>query len=339
VWSANDRWLLAWGLEPDDEVVTRLRVVMYDVPSFDLNTTSSITKFIHDVTVHVWSVVFLPGDEILAMSCANSTGVNVLMFLDLHDGSVIKETPQGTESLYSLAMDGDDLVAVADDAGILTFSAPDWGATASGHHLEGRLQTFDVHNASGWVFTDDEYNLTMFGGEPRELTFRGDSGIRPLFGASWTRTREGDLVIAVHRTLGEGTNLQLWQTMDRPGLPGMRMLGQVNSSKWFVQMEADPAFPGLMAVSFHDGTFALYHMNVTPYPPPPEEISGLDIGPIDEPPNGNGDDRNDTDGGDDSWGSKWSDIFPLVLVIVLVAMVAVYVVLRLRSPEDGSGDG
>ncbi len=340
VWSANDRWLLAWGMEPDPDLVTVMRVLLYDVPSFNVNSTSSITDYINSVTTYIWTAVFLPGDDILVMFCGNMTGENVIMFLDLHDGSIIKEVPLGTEFISCLEMDGDELVAVGNNLAPLTFSPPDWDMNVSNFQLDERFLTFDVHNASGWVVTDNQYNLTIYSGSPREMTFRGDTFERGILVATWTRTREGDLVFVVHRISGEGTNLQLWQTVDRPGLPGRRMLGQVNSSKTFVQMEADPAFPGLMAVSFADSTFALYHMNVTPYPPPPEEISGLDIGPIDKPPDDNGGNvTNGTNGGDDGWGSSWSDLFPLVLVIVLVAMVAVYVLLRLRSPENGGSDG
>ncbi len=337
-WSANDQWLLGWGIVPDPEVTWSMRAILFDVPTFDVNTTSLIPEYILNVTYNIWSAVFLPGDDILAMSCGNiTTGENVILFLDLHDGSVVKEVPQGTEEIYDLKMDGDDLVAVGYNAIPMTFSPPDWELVDSGFRLDESYKTFDAHNASGWAVADNEYNLTIYNGTPRELAFRGDTGIRPIFGATWTRFREGDLVIAIHRVLAEGTNLQLWQTVDRPGLPGMRMLGQVNSSKSFVQMEADPAFLGLMAVSFSDGTFALYHMNVTPYPPPPEEISGLDIGPIDEPPNGNGGDGNGTDGGDDSWGSNWSNLFPVLLLVALVALVAGYVWLRSSLLRGDSG--
>ena len=341
-WSANDRWLLAWGMEPEDPVGDRMRLLMYDVPSFDLNTTSSIPGYVLNVTGLIWSAVFLPGDDILAMSCGNLTSEDVIILLDLHDGSVIQETLQASELHYdSLVSDGDNLVVLADYSRASTYSPPDWDVNRSGVDLGNMFQTFDVHNGSGWVVADYDYNLTIFSGSPREMTFRGVTFERPIMGAAWTRTREGDLVLAVHRIMGEGTNLQLWQTVDRPDLPGMRMLAQVNSSKVVVQMAADPAFPGLMAVSFSDGTFALYHLNVTPYPPPPEEISGMDIGPINEWDNGGDTNGTGGDGGDGDrlWGSGMSDLFAVLIAVALAALVAVYVWLRLRMPEDGGSGG
>ena len=57
------------------------------------------------------------------------------------------------------------------------------------------------------------------------------------------------------------------------------MISELNSSHNVKQIEADPAFPGLMAVSFDDGTLALYHLNLTPYPDPPEELGHQSLHP------------------------------------------------------------
>ena len=100
-------------------------------------------------------------------------------------------------------------------------------------------------------------------------------------------------------------------------------------------MEADPAFPGIILASFDDGTIALYHFNLTPYPPPPEELSGLNIGPIypinTDDGTGNGD-------GDLPWGSSIDWLFPILLVVMIGSLLALLVLLRVRAgreEEDG----
>ena len=111
------------------------------------------------------------------------------------------------------------------------------------------------------------------------------------------------------------------------------MLSELNSTRTVKQVEADPAFPGVMAVLFTDGTLALYHLNLTPYPPPPEELGGLSIDPRIPPP----EDGNGTGGSDDGWGTDLDRLFPVFLVAAIVVLVAVLVLLRSREGDDKDG--
>jgi hypothetical protein len=107
----------------------------------------------------------------------------------------------------------------------------------------------------------------------------------------------------------------------------------LNTSKTVSMVARDPAYPGLVAAGFTDGTFGLYHLNLTTYPPPPEEIGGEDIGPIDDV-NGNGNGN-----GEIPWGSAAADYFVIVLFVALAFLSSAYLWLRSRGPgSDEEGE-
>ncbi|NOQ53234.1 MAG: hypothetical protein GQ558_01365, partial [Thermoplasmata archaeon] len=120
-----------------------------------------------------------------------------------------------------------------------------------------------------------------------------------------------------------------WQTRDRPGLEGVQAISQINTTKLCVFLAADPANPGLFAAGFVDGTFALYSLNLTPYPPPPEELAGEDIGPI----NGTG---NQGNGGIEP--QTLADFAYIIGIVVVIALLLVLLVWLKRGEDEEEED-
>ena len=328
-WSSTDRWLIYWGtfIKPEGRTFV---VQAYDVPSFD-KSTSFDTQKVTEVTHAIWDMLFLPGDEVLAMCCAHASTNYVVMLLDLDTGEMLSEVilPGGR---YDMSWDGDNIVLASDQGGIWTLSPPygEFNRTRMGPDVFSKMVS--VNGSSGWCHVGWQYNISVMTGTPREevLTFE----MKPDYPmcAAWTSV-PGDFVLGSAKW-SKGSSLQLWRLEagedgDWRSVGGARLITELNSSRIVKQIEADPAFPGLMAVSFDDGTLALYHLNLTPYPAVPEELEGLHIDPYVPPP----DDGNGNDNGI-QWGSDWDWVFPVALVSTIVALLAVLVILRGRTESE-----
>ena len=85
------------------------------------------------------------------------------------------------------------------------------------------------------------------------------------------------------------------------------------------------AHPGLFPPGLTDGTIALYSLNLTPYPPPPEELAGDDIGPINGTVNqGNGGVEPQT----------LADFAYLIGIVVVIALLLVLLIWLKRGEEE-----
>jgi len=193
------------------------------------------------------------------------------------------------------------------------------------------IDAWDVNATGGWAFMGSESNVSVWNGTPREPAFTWDVWPYDPRGITWANGHEGDLVIGYLRPAA-GTSLQLWR---RGGPPpgeewrfrdGYVMVSELNTSRDLVQLEADPAYPGMVAASFLDGTFALYYLNVTPYPLPPDDLEGLDTGPIYPLDDGSG-----GDGSDLPWGSSNDWVFPVALVAAIALLGGLLLLLRFRE--------
>ncbi len=334
-WSSTGRWLVYWGYPGPDWSELVLRA--YDVPSFN-DSTSFDAQLVLNVTNTLWDMLFLPGDRVLALSCYNDTGQQVVMLLDLGTGEVLSEVlgPEGT-SLTDLMWDGENMVALSMSGRFWTLSPPYGSYNRTGVGPSAPPRDVSVNASSGWCHLDQDCNVTVMNGTPREEVL-GFEMVPDLPNCiAWTGV-PGDFVVGAIRWFS-GSSLQLWrlgagEEGDWRSVGGARLMTELNSSRTVKQIEADPAFPGLMAVSFDDGTLALYHLNLTPYPAPPEELGGLDIDPYIPPPDDG--DGNETDGNDSrDWGSYWDWVFPVVLAVLLVVLVAAAVVLRVLIGREG----
>jgi len=336
-WSNSDSWLLVWGFQgtvDDPKMVLRA----YDAPDFTKSTNLDV-DMITNVAFLVWSMEFLPGDRSLVMAGVDWDGELVIITLDLTNGEVISKVPMIGDVFMDLVPDGDDLVAVSELGSVWRLSPPDWDPVlviaGSGSMLAG----WDINGSSGWSIIAPDYNISVWNGTPREEVIRWRIFPQDPGDLAWANGNEGDLVLG-HRRQWGGSSIQLW----RPGRhgdaewrfrDGLTMMTEINTSRHLVQMEADPAFPGIVLVSFEDGTIALYHLNLTPYPPPPEELTGLNIGPIYPVET---DDGTGNGGVDPPWGSSTDWLLPVLLVLGIGALLALLVVLRKmggREEEDG----
>jgi hypothetical protein len=256
----------------------------------------------------------------------------MVMLIDLSTGEVLSVNPLSEKGWFQMAWDGDDIVVTSDEGGIWTLSPPYKGFFQSRTWPDVPMTTLSANGSSGWCHIDLWRNVTVMNGTPREEVLAFDMTPGWPVSAAWTGV-PGDLVLGSMRYHG-GSTLQLWRLGGGEddgwrSVGGAWMVTGLNSSRIVKQVEADPAFPGLVAVLFEDGTLALYHLNLTPYPAAPEELGGLPIDPYIPPP----DDVNGTDGL--PWGSEWDWVFPVALATVLVVVMAVAVVLRARR---GSGE-
>ena len=322
-WSSTDSYLVVWG-EP--KTIDGTMTMVYDVPSFKKSKDLDL-EWIGDHIDSVMSVEFLPGDDILAVGGTVGATQAIVIF-DLNKKKVLAEHRfPDYEDLIEIHRDGEDLLAMTFDGIIITFSPPDWHIDRTGISVHGYVSSSDVHGDFGWLAITDYQNLSIFTGDPREpiLEIRDHPGV--MHAVAWTLL-DGDLVIAVERPAG-GTSIQLWQTRDRPGLEGVQPISQVNTTKLCVFLAGDPANPGLIAAGFADGTFALYSLNLTPYPPPPEELAGEDIGPI----NGTG---NQGNGGVEP--QTLADFAYLIGIVVVIALLLVLLVWLKRGEDEEEED-
>jgi WD40 repeat protein len=322
-WSMTDRYLVAWG-EPDS--VDGPLTMVYDVPSFKKSKELDlgwIGDHIHVIT----SMEFLSGDDILAVG-GSVADENAILVFDLEKKKVLAEHRfRGGEPVVDLHLDGEDLLAITFDGVMRTLSPPDWRIDRTGISIHGTLSSSDAHGDSGWLAIGEYQNLSIFTGDPREpiVEIQGDEGT--MYAVAWTLV-DGDLVFAVERPHG-GTSIQLWQTRDRPGLEGVQAISQINTTKTVVDLAADPAHPGLFAAGFVDGTFALYSLNLTPYPPPPEELAGEDIGPI----NGTG-----NQGNGEVEPQTLADFAYIIGIVVVIALLLVLLVWLKRGEDEEEED-
>jgi hypothetical protein len=330
-WSNSDSWLLIWGyLGTDDDAKLVLRA--YDAPELKKSTTFDV-EVITNVTSYLWSMEFLPGDRSLVMSGVDLEGELVIITLDLTNGEIISKVPMVGDAFLDLVPDGDDLVAVAEAGTIWRLSPPDWAPVRVGPIPEGAPSEWDVNGSSGWCFVGPGYNVSLWNGTPREEIIKWGMLPHDPEDFVWANGNEGDMVLGYNRRWA-GSSIQLW----RPGRhgdtewrfqDGLTMMTEINTSRNLVQLEADPAFPGIILASFDDGTIALYHLNLTPYPPPPEELTGLNLGPIYPIEDDSG-----GDGDDIPWGSGADWLFPLVLVATIVVLGLALVRMRARAARE-----
>jgi hypothetical protein len=329
-WSNTDRWFVFWGttMKPGK---SSLVIQAYDVPSFK-KSSSFDPQLVHDATHALWDMLFLPGDKVLALCCADDDNNYVVKLLDLGTGEVSSGNilPRGE---YDMSWDGDNMVLVSDQGGIWTMSSPydEFNRTRAGP--DGRTKTVSVNVSSGWCHIDWYSNITVMAGQPREEVLAFDMDPKWPASVAWTGV-PGDFMLGSIRK-HRGSSIQLWrlgagEENDWRSVGGAMLITELNSTRIVKQIEADPAFPGIMAVSFDDGTLALYHLNLAPYPAAPEELGGLDINPY-IPPTDKG------DGGDSNgllWGSERDWMFPVVLASLIVVLVGVLIFLRVRTGSE-----
>ena len=200
-----------------------------------------------------------------------------------------------------------------------------------------RGPAWDVNGSSGWCFVEPGHNVSMWNGTPVQEVIDWEIFPDEPRDLIWANGHAGDMVLGSMRHHG-GSSIQLWRqepndTGDWRWTDGYILVSELNTSRSLVQLEADPAFPGIVAASFTDGTLGLYHLNVTPYPPPPGHLGGLETGPIFPFDDGSG-----GDGEDPPWGSAGGWVFPVALAVALVALGILWVVLRSRLPEEDEGE-
>ena len=324
-WSSMDRYLVLWG-EP--KTMDGSPIMVYDVPSFKESEDLDL-EWIGDHIDFITSLEFLPGDDTLAVG--GIAGVeHVIMVLDLAKKKVLAKhrSPDG-EEIVEIYQDGNDLLAIAFNGTITTFSPPDWHIDRTGLSLPTNLSYSDVHGDSGWLAISGDRNLTVFTGDPRAPILEIRDHSMMVHAVAWTLL-DGDFVLSVDRPYG-GTSIQLWQTRDRPGLEGVQPITQINTTKLCVFLAGDPANPGLFAAGFADGTFALYSLNLTPYPPPPEELAGEDIGPINGTGNGN-----QGNGGVEP--QNLADFAYLIGIVAVIAILLVLLVWLKRGEDEAEED-
>lgn len=328
-WSHGDRWLVTWGVigQPGQ---TRLVIKAYDTPDFGPSTTFP-TDDILEMVDGIFSMEFLPGDTVLAMTCHGfDVGPNI-MFVDLLTGKEIDSIPLpegGTE--YELRSDGHDLVVYIEGMGLWTVDAEERRVEREGLDPGMDLVEWDTNASSGWTFVGPDFNVSVWNGSPRGPAITWDTWPDNPMGMVWANGQEGDLVLGLIQPT-PGTALMLWRRNPYTDgswrdLDGYTLVSQLNTSRDLLQLEADPAYEGMVLASFNDGTIGLYHLNVTPYPPPPGELGNLSTGPIYPLDDGSG-----GDDGDLPWGSSNDWLFPLVLVSTIAALVVVMAVLRHRG--------
>ncbi len=321
-WSTSDRYLVIWG-QPKD--MDGSPVMVYDVPSFKKSKELDL-GWVWEQFDFISSIEFFPGDDVLAVGGSGGEGPAILVF-DLGEKKVLAEHHfPGVDLIAEVHRDGEDLMAITGNGSVIVLSPPDWHIDRTGISLSSNVMSSDVHGDFGWVAIADFQNLSIFTGDPREpiLEIREFPGA--MFAVAWTLV-DGDMVFAFERESG-GSTIQLWQTRDRPGLPGVQVITQLNITKTCFQLAGDPANPGLVAASFDDGTFALYYLNLTPYPPPPEELAGEDVGPI----NGNGN-GNQGNGGVEP--QTLADFAYLIgIVVTIIGLLAILLLLKRGDEEE-----
>lgn len=329
-WSHGDRWLVTWGFVGGANH-SRFAIRAFDAPDFKASETFPV-DYVMAVTSDIHSMEFLPGDTVLAMNCLDNEAIPRLMYLDLGTGEVVSNVKLPVDrTMWDMRRDGDQLVSMCDVAGVWAVTPPSGRFERENAGPGFFIAAWDVNTTGGWAFMGSESNISVWNGTPREPAFTWEVFPYNPMGITWSNGHEGDLVIGCLRP-ASGTSLQLWR---RGGPPpgaewrfrdGYVMVSELNTSRDLVQLEADPAYPGMVAASFLDGTFALYYLNVTPYPPPPDDLEGLDTGPIYPLDDGSG-----GDGSDLPWGSSNDWVFPLALVAAIVLLGALLLLLRFRE--------
>ncbi|UCC92435.1 MAG: hypothetical protein JSW25_07105, partial [Thermoplasmata archaeon] len=321
-WSTSDGWLLVWGHEGTEED-PKLRVRAYDTPYFNRSETfdeDALMEVAHDIL----SLEFLDGDEVLVVSCLDDEGVPVLMTWDVLAGEVLTKVPTEPGLFLGLETDGEHIVGIKETGSIWTMSAPDWVPERLTDDTEDGIWAWDVNTTSGWAMVGYQLNYTVWNGTPREQAVRWEVHPNDPVDLVWSNGMDGDMLLGMRRW-AVGSTVQLWRqgtigTQEWRHLDGFTMMTQLNSSKDLVQLEADPAYEGMFMASFSDGTMVLYHLNMTPYPPPPDDLGDLDTGPIYPPPEPPGDDGSGGDGSLLPWGSSSNWVFPVLLMVAIVGL-------------------
>ncbi len=335
-WSSNDRWLLVWGYTgtPDDP---KLVLQAYDTP--DLNKSSSFPlDEVLDIAQFIGSMEFLQDDEVLAIACADHEQRSQVVFLDLGTNEVITEVAgPGGGDFIDLQWDGNELVAIREWTDLFILSPPSWEYTKTEIVPGDGMAVWDLNGSLGWCFSEVGFNDSLWNGTPAQEALRWDCFPDEPRDYIWAYGHAGVVVLGTNRHAG-GSSLQLWRqepndTGDWRWTDGYKLISELNTSRSLVQLEADPAFPGIVAASFEDGTLGLYHLNVTPYPPVPDHLGGLETGPIFSFDDGSG------NGGEEPpWGSGSSWMFPVALAVILVVLVVLWAVLRSRLPDEDEGE-
>ena len=288
---------------------------------------------------------FLEGDQILAVSGTGYNSTSKLWFFDLRNRTVIREHELNYTLYYpyeAVEVVGDRLVCLSKSGWYATISLENYNLTSTGTGPFEEWAHFDQYEDE-WMFIHGHYNLSYYGESLGNQAWTWSDQCPYLNELTWTHVEKGDVVLAVSNRPEGGHQLHLWRDVDEQGREGMRLVSVLNISRKVYMMEADPAYPGIVAVSTTDGYFALYHVNVSGYPPAPTEIGNVPInGTIDWPVvdnNGNGgNDTNNTnttgDGSQDAWGSSPPGLLVAGLLVAIIALLVTFVWLRRMGPRS-----
>ncbi|NIS20146.1 MAG: hypothetical protein GWN89_09470, partial [Thermoplasmata archaeon] len=259
-----------------------------------------------------------------------------ILFLNVLTGKVIGQMDIPLDgSGYELRSEGQELVMHLKGKGLWTIAMDAREYEREGVDIGLYGLVWDINASSGWAFVDPGFNVSVWNGNPREQAFTWDVRPNKPMGMAWANGNEGDFVLGAIRH-APGSSIQLWRQEPNPegtwrDLDGYTMVSELNTSRIILQLEADPAYEGMVVASFNDGTIGLYHLNVTPYPPPPEELGNLSTEPIYPLDDGSG-----GDGSDLPWGSGNDWMFPVLLVATISVLVTVLFVVRLRERRGSS---
>jgi hypothetical protein len=338
-WSKSDSWLLVWGHEGSQDN-PKLVLRAYDAPYFNKSITFNV-RYVMDEVHDVFSLEFLEGDEVLVMSCLDKKREQKVISINVTTGEVISRVKFDEEMLIGIESNGPNLVGIGETGSFWKMSSPEWRPSRVFGDADQSMWAWDINVTSGWCFVGFGYNATVWKGVPRQEAVRWDVQPNDPVDLVWSNGRDGDMVLGMRRW-AIGSSIQLWRQGpcdedDWRCRDGFSLMTELNSSLDLVQLEADPAYPGMILAGFGDGTLVLYHLNLTPYPPPPDDLTDLDTGPIypiktnDGTDDGNGN-------GNLPWGSTNDWVFPVLLILAILGLVLLLVLMRRSSGRDDKED-
>jgi hypothetical protein len=258
-WTDSGDWVYAWGSAEgvDHDLLWMWNTTDYR-PSDWLfeNYTTPLQR--------LYSAVFMPGDEILALAGRDDNGTSRVLIVETHTSDVRRDYPW--EDNATVVRVGTDMMVVIclDERGtISTVGGSDWTSTVDlgGNDVAPSSDTLGLRDRLPWLVGYEDGGVSMWGGNPPVHERSTDFGDGPVQGLSWAMTDSFHYYMVAVPSASGGSVLSayFYHLNEYPDYPASV---PVEFTAPVTYMLGDIMVAGQVWIGFQDGTVRLMNASI-----------------------------------------------------------------------------
>ncbi|UCC94093.1 MAG: hypothetical protein JSW25_05385 [Thermoplasmata archaeon] len=263
-WSSSGEWVCAWGSVGggSDDLMW-----MWDTDTYQ--PSDWLFENYTAPLAHVDSVLFMIGDEIMAISGRDSNGTSRVLLIETSTSDIRRNYRwEDNASVVRMGTDNMRLICLEDTGTIRTIHGTNWEVVEDlgGHDVAPSSDSFGLRANEPWLVGYEDGSAAFWGGNPAVHERSADFGAGPVLGIGWAYSvMDHYYLVATPSTGGSklmAYNFNLNQDPAGPASQPVEYEGVVTS------MFSDAKVRGQFWLGFDDGSVRHLNVSVIPDLPP-----------------------------------------------------------------------